>query len=306
MGASVHTIKPKFINKFSPPGGCLLLKETVITERRGGVGARHKPTPASAATKRRNIAASVRIWRTCSCESCKLNQSWFLPPAAVNRPEFRRPAGGAPFPPLPPHVPSFPPFHGSAPLLCPLFSTVASLQPPLKPSTLLHSQSQFQLYPSERRKDSPGNSLTLIYHESARNHFQIICLRITLFFFCKMLFDSSPESFNLLQQSLACMLFVRWKVIWQWVLPPRADISSSEYGLAAAVGGHIGLPLPSIHIGFQFASPHYESDKLIHEPDVFCRYMTQLKCRFSSSKNILRWCLDGDYDHCRLDHRWNI
>ena len=212
MGASVHTIKPKFINKFSPPGGCLLLKETVITERRGGVGARHKPTPASAATKRRNIAASVRIWRTCSCESCKLNQSWFLPPAAVNRPEFRRPAGGAPFPPLPPHVPSFPPFHGSAPLLCPLFSTVASLQPPLKPSTLLHSQSQFQLYPSERRKDSPGNSLTLIYHESARNHFQIICLRITLFFFAKC-FLTAPLNHSTCCNNLwlACCLFVgKW------------------------------------------------------------------------------------------------
>lgn len=39
MGALVHTIKTKFINKFSPPGGCLLLKETVITgRRRGGAG----------------------------------------------------------------------------------------------------------------------------------------------------------------------------------------------------------------------------------------------------------------------------
>lgn len=36
MGALVHTIKTKFINKFSPTGGCRLLKETVITERREG------------------------------------------------------------------------------------------------------------------------------------------------------------------------------------------------------------------------------------------------------------------------------
>lgn len=38
MGASAHTITSKFINKFSPPGGCLLLKETVITARRRGWG----------------------------------------------------------------------------------------------------------------------------------------------------------------------------------------------------------------------------------------------------------------------------
>lgn len=40
MGSSVHTIKTKFINKFIPPGGRLLLKETVITERQrgGGIG----------------------------------------------------------------------------------------------------------------------------------------------------------------------------------------------------------------------------------------------------------------------------
>lgn len=29
----VHTIKTEFINKFSPLGGCLSLKETVITVR---------------------------------------------------------------------------------------------------------------------------------------------------------------------------------------------------------------------------------------------------------------------------------
>lgn len=38
MGALVHTIKTKFINKFSPTGGCRLLKETVITERWEGGG----------------------------------------------------------------------------------------------------------------------------------------------------------------------------------------------------------------------------------------------------------------------------
>lgn len=68
-----------------------------------------------------------------------------------------------------------------------------------------------------------------------------------------MLFDSSPETLNLLQQSLAYTLYFRRKELWQRVLPPRADISSAQCGLAAAVGEHIGLSLPSIHIRFQLA-----------------------------------------------------
>lgn len=46
MGALVHTIKTKCINKFSPPEGCLLLKETVITDRRRGVGQARGRAPA--------------------------------------------------------------------------------------------------------------------------------------------------------------------------------------------------------------------------------------------------------------------
>lgn len=42
---------------------------------------------------------SACIWSRYSCESCKFKQSWFLPPTAVNRPEFRQPTG-APLPPL--------------------------------------------------------------------------------------------------------------------------------------------------------------------------------------------------------------
>ena len=191
MGASVHTIKPKFINKFSPPGGCLLLKETVITERRRGVGARHEPT------RRRgeNIGASACIWRMCSCESCKLNQSWFLPPAAVNRPEFRRPAGGQGS--VPP--PTFRLSHlSTVQLLCsvlcsppsPRFNPARTLQ---RCFALVHN---FDFIHLRGQKIQPGNSLTLIYRESVRNHFQIICLRITLknffFFFLRNAFRQLP------------------------------------------------------------------------------------------------------------------
>lgn len=58
MGASVHTIKTKFINKFSPPGGRLLLKETVITERRRGVG---RGTNKRRLRRQRNTGVCVRL-----------------------------------------------------------------------------------------------------------------------------------------------------------------------------------------------------------------------------------------------------
>lgn len=58
MGSSVHTIKTKFINKFIPPGGRLLLKETVITERQGEGGHRWTPAPL-AARREANVCVSV-------------------------------------------------------------------------------------------------------------------------------------------------------------------------------------------------------------------------------------------------------
>lgn len=67
-GALVHTIKTKFINKFSPPGGCLLLKETVITERRRGAGERRKRTPTSPALRRRTNCAPACLWSACSAK----------------------------------------------------------------------------------------------------------------------------------------------------------------------------------------------------------------------------------------------
>lgn len=58
MGSSVHTIKTKFINKFIPPGGRLLLKETVITERQRGGWRRWTPAPL-AARREGNVCVSV-------------------------------------------------------------------------------------------------------------------------------------------------------------------------------------------------------------------------------------------------------
>lgn len=141
-----------------------------------------------------------------------------MPPAAVNRPEFRRPAGGQGSVPPPllflsrSVFPTFPRFSSSA-LSFVLHRRLAST--PLEPSNaafaLIHN---FDFIHLGGEKIQPGNSPTLIYRESVRNHFQIICLRITLFF-CEMLFDSSPETLNLLQQSLAYTLYFRRKELWQ-------------------------------------------------------------------------------------------
>lgn len=68
MGSSVHTIKTKFINKFIPPGGRLLLKETVITERQRGGGGVAQMNASSTGSEEGGKRLCVCLH---SCESCK-------------------------------------------------------------------------------------------------------------------------------------------------------------------------------------------------------------------------------------------
>lgn len=84
MGALVHTIKTKFINKFSPTGGCLLLKETVITERRGDGG----DGEGGCRTKHKGALASLMSGKWVCLSEVHAHAELMLPPEAINRCEF--------------------------------------------------------------------------------------------------------------------------------------------------------------------------------------------------------------------------